>query len=158
MKTHTNSSQTVTISIVMLGAVLFFISLLLLPKTPSIDEEAVDVKIATQLINDGKVMEGVTMLKNVLKKDENNIDAIWQLGNLSMQSSQYEKAVNRFEKFVSITDGNDKTSGLIYLADAYFLSNQKDKAFEALTEAKKSTKDEKYLIEIDQRIEILNKK
>lgn len=164
MKKTNNSSHRLTISIVLLGAIVFFVSLLLLPKSPKIDKGAISVKLATKTINEGresgsqeKIMEGVGLLKEVLKKDDENIDAIWELGKLSMESSQYDKAIIRFEKFVSLTEENDKTSGLIFLADAYFLSGFEQKALDALVEAKKHTKDEKLLIEIDDRLKIINK-
>lgn len=164
MKKTNNSSHKLTISIVLLGAIVFFVSLLLLPKSPQVDQEAVDVKLATKTINEGretgsqeKIMEGVGLLKKVLEKDDKNIDAIWELGKLSMESSQYEKAIERFEKFVSLTEGNDKASGLVFLADAYFLSGFEDKALDALIDARTHTKDEKLLIEIDDRLKIINK-
>ena len=152
------SSQNKTIVTVILGALVFFISLLTLSKTPLINQEAVDVKIASQLIEKGEVMKGVTLLKKVLEKDENNIDAIWKLGTMSMQSGQYSKAIERFEKFVSITDGDDKASGLIYLAEAYFLTGDNEKSLAKLVEAKNKTKNEKILVDIDKRIKIINKK
>lgn len=151
------SSQNKTIIIVTLGAFIFFISLLTLSKIPSVNQEDVDVKIASQLIEKGEVMEGVTKLKEVLEKDENNVDAIWQLGKMSMQSSQYDKAIVRFEKFITLVDGDDKASGLIYLADAYFLSGEIEKSLDALVLGKTTTKNEKILIEIDERIKIINK-
>lgn len=164
MKKKTNSSHYSTISIVLLGAIVFFISLLLLPKTPSVDQGAVTVKIATQKINEGRqlgnqelIMEGVGMLKTVLEKDTNNIDAIWQLGQLSMESSQYVKAIERFEKFVRLTEADDKASGLLLLADAYFLSGRQKDAINCLVEARKLTKDTKLLTEIDDRLNIINK-
>jgi tetratricopeptide (TPR) repeat protein len=152
------SSQNKTIIIVTLGAFVFFIYLLTLSKTPSIDKEAVDVKIASQLIDKGKIMKGVTKLKAVIERDENNVDAIWQLGKLSMQSSQYDKAIVRFEKFITLAEGDDKASGLIYLADAYFLIGNIEKSLNALVLAKSTTKNEKILIKIDERIKIINKK
>lgn len=151
------SSQNKTIFIVILGAFIFFISLLSLSKTPSVNQEDVDVKIATQLIEKGEIMEGVTKLKKVLEQDENNVEAIWQLGNLSMQSSQYDKAIGRFEKFVTLVEGDDKASGLVYLADAYFLSGEPEKSLETLVLARNETKNDKILIEIDERIKIINK-
>ena len=151
------SSQNKTIIIVTLGAFIFFIYLLTLSKTPLVNQEDVNVKIASQLIEKGDIMGGVTMLKEVLESDENNVDAIWQLGKLSMQSSQYDKAIVRFEKFITLVEGDDKGSGLIYLADAYFLSGEIKKSLDALVLAKSSTKNEKILIEIDERIKIINK-
>lgn len=153
-----NSSFNLTFTIVLLGAIVFFISLALLPKTPKVDKVNVSIEIARQKIKSGQVMEGVTMLKTVLDSNENNVDVIWELGKLSMESNQFEKAQSRFIKFVSLTSGNDKASGLISLADAYFLNGQVDKAIAPLLEAKKHTEEQSILIEIDERIGIINKK
>lgn len=157
-ETQTNSSFNLTFTIVLLGAIVFFISLALLPKTPKVDKVNVSIEIAKQKIKSGQVMEGVTMLKTVLDSNENNVDAIWELGKLSMESNQFEKAQGRFIKFVSLTSGNDKASGLISLADAYFLNGEVDKALAPLLEARKHTEEQSILIEIDERIGIINKK
>lgn len=163
MKKSINSYQ-LTIFTVLLVAVFFFVTLHSLPRSPGVDKEKVDVKIALGKIEKGKgqgdqqlVMEGVVMLKEVLKRDKNNIEAIWQLGQLSMESGQFEKAIARFEKFVSLTEGHDKSIGLVSLADAYFFKDDMKKALDALVEAKRYTKEKKVLIEIDERLKIINK-
>jgi tetratricopeptide (TPR) repeat protein len=97
-------------------------------------------------------MPAVLLLKEVLKKDKNNLDAIWELGKLSMQSKQYEKAISRFEKFSNIAEGSDKVSGLVYLSDAYFLSGEITKSLETLNKAKNLNKDEKMILDITERI------
>ena len=57
--------------------------------------------MAKETIAKGNVMEGVQMLKGVLKKNENNVDAIWELGKLSYESTQYGKAIERFKILLS---------------------------------------------------------
>jgi len=106
--------------IILAGALIILVSLQSISRIPSVNQDEVDIKKASQMIQNGQPMKGVMLLRSILEKDENNVDAIWELGKLSMQSQQYEKAIGRFEKFVSLTDGEDKVSGLIYLSDAYF--------------------------------------
>ena len=141
-----------TFLIVLLGALIFLLSLQFLPKKPEVNQEEISVKKAKALFKEGKIMPAVLLLKEVLKKDENNLDAIWELGKLSMQSKQYEKAISRFKKFSNITEGGDKISGLIYLSDAYFLSGEITKSLETLNKAKDLNKDEKMIIDITERI------
>lgn len=144
-------------TIILAGALIILVSLQFLSRTPTPNQEEVDVKKASLLIEEGKIMEGVTMLKGVLEKDENNLDAIWELGKLSMQSQQYEKAISRFEKFISLTEDQEKVSGLIYLSDAYFFNNNRQKSLENLNKALALNKDSKLELEIQERINIINK-
>lgn len=144
-------------SIILAGALIILVSLQFLSRTPSINQDEVDIKKASQMIQNGQPMEGVMLLRDILKKDENNIDAIWELGKLSMQSQQYEKAIGRFEKFVSLTEGEDKVSGLIYLSDAYFLNSERQKSLENLNKAKALNKNSNLVTDIEERINIINK-
>lgn len=144
-------------TIILAGALIILVSLQFLSRTPTPNQEEVDVKKASLLIEEGKIMEGVTMLKGVLEKDGNNLDAIWELGKLSMQSQQYEKAISRFEKFISLTEDQEKVSGLIYLSDAYFFNNNRQKSLENLNKALALNKDSKLELEIQERINIINK-
>ncbi|MDA9262190.1 hypothetical protein N9P55_00305 [bacterium] len=144
-------------SIILAGALIILVSLQFLSRTPVINQDEVDIKKASQMIQNGKPMEGVMLLREILEKDENNIYAIWELGKLSMQSQQYEKAIGRFEKFISLTDGEDKVSGLIYLSDAYFFNNERQKSLDNLIEAKALNKKSELVTDIEERINIINK-
>jgi tetratricopeptide (TPR) repeat protein len=143
--------------IILAGALIILVSLQFLSRTPSINQDEVDIKKASQMIQNGKPMEGVMLLRRILEKDENNIDAIWELGKLSMQSQQYEKAIGRFEKFISLTDGEDKVSGLIYLSDAYFFNSERQKSLDNLIKAKALNKKSDLVTDIEERINIINK-
>jgi outer membrane protein len=143
--------------IILVGALIILVSLQFIPREPSILKEEIDTKKASLLIKEGEIMKGVTMLKGVLVRDPNNVDAIWELGKLSMQSKQYGKAIERFEMFVSLTKEEDKVSGLIYLSDAYFYNEQRQKATETLIKAKELNKNTELEVEIQERINIINK-
>jgi len=144
-------------SIILAGALIILVSLQFLSRKPSINQDEVDIKKASQMIQNGQPMKGVMLLRGILEKDENNIDAIWELGKLSMQSQQYEKAIGRFEKFVSLTGGEDKVSGLIYLSDAYFFNSERQKSLDNLFKAKALNKKSDLVIDIEERINIINK-
>jgi tetratricopeptide (TPR) repeat protein len=63
------------------------------------------------------VMAGVGRLKKVIELDENNENALFQLGVLSIKSGQNEKAIERFEKLVSLQPKNKeyrKNLALLY--------------------------------------------
>ncbi|MEZ7901312.1 MAG: hypothetical protein QMC21_03380 [Flavobacteriales bacterium] len=144
-------------SIILAGALIILVSLQFLSRKPSINQDEVDIKKASQMIQNGQPMKGVMLLRGILEKDENNIDAIWELGKLSMQSQQYEKAIGRFEKFVSLTGGEDKVSGLIYLSDAYFFNSERQKSLDNLIKAKALNKKSDLVVDIEERINIINK-
>ena len=144
-------------SIILAGALIILVSLQFLSRKPSINQDEVDIKKASQMIQNGQPMKGVMLLRGILEKDENNIDAIWELGKLSMQSQQYEKAIGRFEKFVSLTGGEDKVSGLIYLSDAYFFNSERQKSLDNLIKAKALNKKSDLVIDIEERINIIIK-
>ena len=150
------SSNSKKILAFVIGALIILISLQFFPRTPSVDEGEVSVKKASLLIEQGEIMEGVTLLKSVLEEDPNNLDAIWELGKLSMQSQQFDKAVERFEKFVSITSGEEKVSGLISLSDAHFFNDSKKEALESIIQALKLNTNQELEIEIKERISIIN--
>lgn len=66
------------------------------------------------------VMAGVGRLKKVIEVDANNEEALFQLGILSIKSGQVEKAIERFEKLVSLHPQNKE-----YHKNLALLYNQK---------------------------------
>ena len=69
-------------------------------------------------------MQGITMLREVLAEDPKNESALFNMGMLSIQSGQYEKAVERLEELVKINPNH--TQGHLLLGIA--LMNTGDKA------------------------------
>jgi cytochrome c-type biogenesis protein CcmH/NrfG len=77
---------------ILLGALIILVSLQFVSRVPSVDQDDVDLKKALLVIEKGEEpMKGIMMLRALLEKDPNNIDVIWQLGDLSIQSGQYPK-------------------------------------------------------------------
>ena len=63
-------------------------------------------KIAMTYVSSSNPMQGILMLREVIEADAENVEAIFNLGLLSRQSGQYDKAVERFEKLISIEESN----------------------------------------------------
>ncbi|MBD79127.1 MAG: hypothetical protein CL840_09425 [Crocinitomicaceae bacterium] len=59
---------------------------------------------AVEIITQGKgsPMQGIKLLKEVIEEDPNNEKALYYLGNFSIQSGQYKKAINRFESLTKV--------------------------------------------------------
>lgn len=83
--------------------------------------------------------ETVAMLREVLAKYPNNETALFNLGLLSMQSGQLEKAEERFKKIVDINPEN--TKAVLHLAMVYRELGNGKKAAEYLEKVKNQEKD-----------------
>ena len=91
-------------------AVVAAVAIISLPRTPfeaEVIEEvgttsALDAKVdeAVAIIQNGEgaPMQAIGMLLDVLKEDPNHEKALLWLGNFSMMSGQWEKAVDRFHQ------------------------------------------------------------
>lgn len=75
-------------------------------------------------------MKGITMLREVLVKDPNNINALLSMGMFAIKSNQHEKAIERFSKIIEV----DSTyiQAYLYLADSYEKLNNIKAAIENL--------------------------
>lgn len=68
-------------------------------------------KLAMTLVVTETPMSGIAMLRKVLEVDPENREAILNLGLLSIQSGQFDKAITRFETLLSI-DSTDTEAQL----------------------------------------------
>ena len=71
-------------------------------------------------------MQGVLLLREVIEAAPNNRLALYNLGLLSLQSNQFDKAVQRFEALVAAYP--DDLEGQFYLGVSYFESGASIKA------------------------------
>ncbi len=62
-------------------------------------------------------MKGILMLVDLVKKHPENVGVLTNLGRLAIQTGQFEKAVQRLEKAVSLEANNPKS--ICLLAEAY---------------------------------------
>ncbi len=79
-------------------------------------------------------MKGIGMLKEVLKEDPNNINALVNLGYFAIQSGQYDKAEQRFNQILEIDPGYSQA--YLYLAEMYASQRKLNKAVESLEQYK----------------------
>ena len=95
-------------------------------------------KLAMTLVTSENPMAGITMLEgDSCQRDENNRLAILNLGLLSIQSGQFDRAKERFEKLVSL-DPLDQEAKL-YLAVSMIEINEQSQARLLLEEIVSST-------------------
>ncbi len=87
-----------------------------------------DVKnnLAMTYIASSNPMQGIMMLREILETDEKNEKALLNMGRLSMQSNQFDKAVERFEALVGYHPNS--LDGNYLLAVCYYETGQNDKA------------------------------
>jgi|TARA_B110000263_G_scaffold216775_1_gene202486 tetratricopeptide (TPR) repeat protein len=84
------------------------------------------IESAISLLEGSNPMEGVFMLRDIVEKEPNNIQAIHYLGDLSLQTGQYENAIKRFNQILSIDSSDKKT--YLQLGISYYGLNDYNKA------------------------------
>ena len=148
--------------IFVLAGLVLIVGLAFLPRTQSVKEEVVQepssnnkVEEAVRLVQEGdNPMEGVMMLREILEEDPDNLDAIYAMGMLSMQSGQYEKAVQRFTRIIELAPDQIETYRL--RGDAYFLFKDIENAKKDYLRFIESSDNEKSVEEVKQRLTQLN--
>ena len=95
-------------------------------------------KLAMILVVGEHPMSGISMLREVLVEDENNRQAILNLGLLAIQSDQFDRARERFEKLVSLNAKDHEAK--LYLAVTMVEMNEQSQA-KLLLEEVLSTRD-----------------
>jgi tetratricopeptide (TPR) repeat protein len=83
-------------------------------------------KIAMTYISSANPMQGIMMLRQIIAEDPENEMALYNLGTLSIQSGQYDKSRDYFEKVVDVSPEN--LQARFYLALSYFELNEKENA------------------------------
>jgi outer membrane protein len=96
-------------------------------------------KMAMTYLSSGNPMQGITMLREVLKDDPRNELALFNLGMLSIQSGQYERAVERLTELVAINPAH--IQGQLLLGIAYMNSGDKKRAKQQFEKVKKMDQD-----------------
>lgn len=102
----------------------------------------------------GAPMQGIMMLREVVKENPEHENAQFNLGILSMRSGQFEKAAERFEKVLSINP--NRLEAKFLLGKAYVSLGRNDKALENLEELRMETKDTQLLNEVNSLINQVN--
>ena len=101
--------------------------------------QTTSISRAMDLIRGENPMEGIFMLREILEKDPKNKEALYNLGVLSIQTAQYQNAVNRFNQIIAI-DSSDKRAYLQLGISHYYLENfnLSDSVFKNIKESKDS--------------------
>lgn len=108
-----------------IAAVGLVVALGLMPRSkadePTTEKaESVDQRIeeALKIVQSGQnPMAGIQILRDILEEDPDNLQATYALGVLSMQSGQFDKAVQRLTKVLEIDPHQHQALEL--RADAY---------------------------------------
>ena len=98
-------------------------------------------------------MKGITLLREVIAKDSNNIEANLQLGLFSVTSQQFNKAIERFQRILRIDSTH--IDMYVYLGDTYLTMGEKQKAIESYENYKVRVKDTLITRNIDEYIKKL---
>lgn len=99
-------------------------------------------------------MAGIALLREVVQADPKNLDANKTLGLFSMQSGQFDRAIDRFKTVIEI---KADAESYFYLATAYEKIGQKSEAIAAYTKSKELAADPTLSQYIDRQIEELSK-
>ena len=83
-------------------------------------------KLAMTYLSDANPMQAITTLREVLAQDPDNKLALYNMGMLSIQSGQYDRAVERLGRLVEIDQEN--TQAHLLLGIAYMNSGKRKKA------------------------------
>lgn len=90
------------------------------------DRYDIKTKVAMTYISTDDPMRGINTLKEVIDQDPENELALFNLGVLSVQSGQYDKAIEWFKSLVKVNPQN--LQGQFYLGVSYFEKGDKENA------------------------------
>ena len=88
-------------------------------------------------------MQGIMLLREVLKQEPTNELALFNLGLLSMRSNQYERAIERFRQILVNNPTSRKAQ--FYLGVSLAEAGQKAEAKQVLAQVKMQEKDPQIL-------------
>jgi Flp pilus assembly protein TadD len=97
-------------------------------------------KSAMTWVNSASPMKGILKLRELAEKNPDNEYVAYQLGMLSFQSGQYEKAVARFQTAIQINSQN--VNSWFYLAQCLRQTGKKQEAIKAIDSGLKLAREE----------------
>ncbi|MEZ4806697.1 MAG: tetratricopeptide repeat protein [Flavobacteriales bacterium] len=130
------------------------------PRTPSGKQEEMmspgqaRTAEAVALVNGQDPMRGIMMLREILEEDPKNVQAHWHLGLFSIQSGQYDKALDRFRKVLEL-DAQGYPDAWVYLGRTYAELDSIPQAIESLENYKEVAQDTAILRGVDHFLEEL---
>jgi Flp pilus assembly protein TadD len=90
------------------------------------DDLSAKSKLAMTLVSTENPMVGIALLREVLASDSEFREAILDLGILSVQSGQFDRGIERFERLLVLNDNDQEAR--VYLGVCYMESGQSDLA------------------------------
>lgn len=117
------------------------------------DDLDIKAKLAMTYMVTSNPMQGVGILREIIAQDSNHVDALYNLGMLSIQSGQYDKAVKRFEKVLEVSP--DHPTASVYLGIGYYESKRFEEAKRVFIKLSKS-EDKEILSIVDDYLQKLN--
>ncbi|MBD1423956.1 tetratricopeptide repeat protein [Sphingobacterium arenae] len=126
-------------------------------KATALDENNLDAKTglgAAMVTGGGNPMAGIALLQEVVAKEPKNINANKTLGLFSLQSRQFDKAIERFKTVVELSPDAES---YFYLATGYENIGLKNEAIAAFQKSKEMAADPTLSQFIDRRVEELSK-
>ena len=154
--------------VLIVGSILLIVLLVNLPRIPAdkraaasaqeLSESERTIQKALDLVRGEAPMQGILMLRDLAENEPDNIDAQWHLGELSVESKQFEKAVDRFEKVCKLDDAENPKylMAYFYLGNLYANLSQNEKAIERFNQLLKLNPDEELKKETLGLLEQLN--
>ncbi|MEQ9424190.1 MAG: tetratricopeptide repeat protein [Cyclobacteriaceae bacterium] len=89
-----------------------------------------EARVAMTYVSGANPMEGIMKLRELVDQNESNIEAQFNLGLLSIQSGQFDRAVERFRKVQQLAPSN--MEAIFYLGVSLFENGEQEKAKELL--------------------------
>lgn len=101
----------------------------------------------------GQPMQGVQQLLSIVEKDSTNLPANLVLGKMAIESNQLDKAISRGE--IILRHYPDNWEARIFMAEAYNRLGQKEEAITMLETAKKYNKNQDFIKDVNQYIDLI---
>lgn len=109
---------------------------------------------AALVVGGGNPMTGISLLQEVVREDPENLEANRALGLFSLQSQQFDKAI---ERFTTVVKQNPDAESYFYLATGYENIGLKNEAIAAYQKSKELAADPTLSQYIDRQIAELSK-
>ena len=116
----------------------------------------VDVKhnVAMTLVSSSSPMQGIMMLREIIEIDPSNQKALMSMGRMSIQTGQFENAVQRFETLINYYP--EHIEGNFFLGVCYFETSQNVKAKAQFEKVKTLGASEQVLTAANEYLERIN--
>ncbi|KYG77691.1 MULTISPECIES: tetratricopeptide repeat protein [Roseivirga] len=99
-------------------------------------------------------MQGIMMLRDIIKEDPKNMKALMSMGRMSIQTGQFENGIERFQSLVEYYPNH--IEGNFFLGVCYFEAGQMVKAKSQFEKVKTLDANEQVLTAADEYLERIN--